>query len=144
MSIKRRKGVAIVNADKGILVVAGKSKNFTLPGGGAEKWESRKKATIRELYEETGLKTKNIVYLFRYTGNKWHTHSGKVIRNYAKVFLVEAIGNPKPKHEIKKYAFWKPGSSLNLTRGTKKIIEKYLSKKLTFNSSPHRSSSTGK
>ena len=54
----RRKGVAIVDTDKGILLVAGRSKKFMLPGDGAKGWESRKKATIRELYEETGLKTK--------------------------------------------------------------------------------------
>ncbi|MBS3108468.1 NUDIX domain-containing protein [Candidatus Woesearchaeota archaeon] len=126
MSDKRRKGVAIVDTDKGILVVAGRGKRFILPGGGAEKWESRKKATIRELYEETGLKTKNIVYLFRYVGSKWHAHGGKSIRNYAKVFLVESEGNPKPRHEIKYIAFWKTGSNLNLTGGTKKVIEKYL------------------
>ncbi len=76
MIVKRRKGVAIVDTNKGILVVARVNRKFALPGGGAEKWESREKATIRELYEETGLKTKNITYLFRYIGSKWHTHSG--------------------------------------------------------------------
>lgn len=126
MSDKRRKGVAIVDTSNGILVVAGRSKKFILPGGGAEKWESRKKATIRELYEETELKTKNITYLFRYIGSKWHTHSGKSIRNYTKVFLVESEGNPRPRHEIKYIAFWKKESNLNLTGGTKKVIEKYL------------------
>jgi len=126
MSDKRRKGVAIVDTNKGILVVAGRSKKFILPGGGAEKWESRKKATIRELYEETGLKTKNITYLFRYVGSKWHAHRGVSIRNHAKVFLVEAEGMPKPKHEIRYIAFWKPQSNVNITSGTKKVIEKYL------------------
>lgn len=126
MSYKRRKGVAIVDTNKGILVVAGRSKKFILPGGGAEKWESRKKATIRELYEETGLKTKNITYLFRYVGGEWHIHRGKSVRNYTKVFLVEAEGIPKPKHEIRYIAFWKPESKLDITIGTKKIIEKYL------------------
>ena len=126
MNDKRRKGVAIVDTSKGILVVAGRSKKFILPGGGAEKWETRKKAAIRELYEETGLKTKNITYLFQYVGGQWHTHSGKAIRNYAKVFLVETEGNPRPRHEIKHVAFWKIGSDLYLTNGTKKVIEKYL------------------
>ena len=74
MIYKRRKGVAIVDTDKGILVVAGRNKKFILPGGGAERLESRKKATIRELYEETGLRTRNITYLFRYVGGKWHAH----------------------------------------------------------------------
>ena len=59
----RRKGVAIVDTPKGILVVA-ISDIFILPGGGAKPWENRKKAAIRELYEETGLRTKKIKYLF--------------------------------------------------------------------------------
>ena len=126
MSNKRRKGVAIVDTSKGILIVAGRNKKFILPGGGAEKWESRKKAAIRELYEETGLKTKNITYLFRYVGSKWHIHSGKSMRNYTKVFLVESEGNTRPSHEIKYVAFWKTGSNLHLSGGTKKVIEKYL------------------
>ena len=123
---KRRKGVAIVDTDKGILVVAGRNKKFILPGGGAERLESRKKATIRELYEETGLRTRNITYLFRYVGGKWHAHRGKSVMNYAKVFLVEAEGIPRPKHEIKYVSFWKPESKVYITSGTKKVIEKYL------------------
>ena len=121
----RRKGVTIVDSKKGILVVAGRSKKFMLPGGGAERWESRKKAAIRELYEETGLQTKKITYLFRYIGGKWHAHNGKLVRNHAKVFLIESEGNPRPRHEIKYIGFWKEDSNLHLTRGTKKIIEKY-------------------
>jgi|SRR3989344_4432028 len=126
MSNIRRKGSAIVDTPKGILVVAGRGKKFILPGGGAEKWESRKKATIRELYEETNLKTKSIKYLFSYVGSKWYDHHGKPIRNHAKVFLVKAEGIPKPKHEIKYIDFYKTGSNLHITGGTKKVIEKYL------------------
>ncbi len=122
----RRKGAAIVDTQKGILVVAGRSKRFILPGGGAEKRESRKKATVRELYEETGLKTRSIKYLFSYVGSKWHTHNGRLIRNHAKVFLVKAEGTPRPRHEIKHIGFYKEGSSLHLNSGTKKVIEKYL------------------
>ena len=124
--ILRRKGSAIVDTNKGILVVSGRSKKFMLPGGGAERGESRKKAAIRELYEETGLKTKSINYLFEYLGSKWHTFSGKEVRNATKVFLIQAEGEPKPRHEIKHIAFWKQESKINLTSGTKKVIERYL------------------
>jgi len=122
----RRKGAAIVETSKGILVVAGRSKKFILPGGGANKGESRKRAAIRELHEETGLKTKRIKYLFSYVGGKWHTHSGKSVRNHAKVFLIEATGKPRPRHEIKYIDFWNTKSKINLTSGTRKVIEKYL------------------
>lgn len=126
---KRRKGVAIVDTKKGILVVAGKSKKFTLPGGGAEKNESRKNAAIRELFEETNLKVKNIKFLFNYVGHGWHTLSGILVMNYAKVFLVKARGIPKPCNEIKYISFWKPGSKLHLSENTIKVIEKYLAMK---------------
>ncbi|MBI2629937.1 NUDIX domain-containing protein [Candidatus Pacearchaeota archaeon] len=129
MSITRRKGVAIVDTSRGILVVAGRSKRFTLSGGGAEKWESRKKATIRELYEETGLQTKRITYLFRYNGRKWHGHDGKSIINHTKVFLVEAYGIPRPRNEIKHIAFWTPDSNIKITTGTQKIINRYIEMK---------------
>ncbi len=124
--ILRRKGSAIIDTNKGILVVSGRSKRFMLPGGGAEKWESRKRASIRELQEETGLRTKEIKYLFEYLGEKWHNFSGKEVRNATKVFLIQAEGEPKPRHEIKHLAFWKPESKINLTSGTKKVIERYL------------------
>jgi 8-oxo-dGTP diphosphatase len=126
MTSIRRKGVAIVETKKGILVVAGKNKKFILPGGGAEKWESRKKAAIRELYEETDLKTRKIKYIFRYIGEKWNTHKGGRVRNHAKVFLVSVEGNPRPKHEIKHIAFWNTSSKIRISGGTRRILEKYL------------------
>ncbi len=122
----RRKGIAIVYTTEGILIVAGKNKRFILPGGGANSGESRKKAAIRELYEETGLKTKSIKYLFSYTGNKWRTNKNKIIRNHTKVFFVKTYGRARPRHEIIYIAFWKPSSKTNLSSGTRKIIEKYL------------------
>jgi 8-oxo-dGTP diphosphatase len=127
MTLKRRKGVAIVDTPKGILVVAGRSRKFMLPGGGAERWESRKRATIRELYEETNLKTESIKYLFNYVGNKWHDHHGKLIRNHAKVFLIKTEGIPRPRNEIKHVDFYRPGSKLHIKKGAKKVIEKYKS-----------------
>jgi len=128
MSVTRRRGTAIVETSKGILVVAGRNKVFMLPGGGAEHGESRKKATIRELYEETNLKTKEIHYLFSYLGHKWHTKSGKSVRNDSKVFLVKAYGDARPRNEIKYIAFWKPNSKLHISSGTRKSIMLYITK----------------
>lgn len=123
---RRRKGIAIVDTPKGIVLVAQKSKIFMFPGGGAERWETRKKAAIRELYEETGLKTKRIKYLFSYIGGIWKPRSGKAARNHIKVFLIDAIGVPKPRSEILYIGFWKPKSKMKLTKTTTGIIEKYL------------------
>jgi len=123
----RRKGVAIVETKKGILVGAIHNA-FILPGGGAKFWESRRKAAIRELYEETGLKAKKIKYLFKDRGIKWHNHKGKLIQNYSKVFLIEAEGIPKPKHEIKKIGFYNSNSKIKIGEGSQKIIDIYLKK----------------
>lgn len=129
MTHKRRKGVAIVETNKGILLVAGRSKIFMLPGGGANRGESREKAAIRELYEETGLKTKSIKYLSNYVGPKWRTHSGRLVRNHCKIFFVKAEGKATPRHEIKYVAFWKPGCKIKILERTRRIMEKYLENK---------------
>lgn len=52
---KRRRGTAIVETPKGILVTAVSGKTFILPGGGAKKEEIETEAAIRELKEETGI-----------------------------------------------------------------------------------------
>jgi len=124
----RRKGVALVETPKGILVVAGRRKVFALPGGGADRGESRKHAAMRELREETGLLTKKRTYLFSYHGGKWHTRKGSV-KNHAKVFLIKAYGHARPRHEIKYLAYWKLGCKLRISSGTKWIIDKYLEMK---------------
>ncbi|MFA5992357.1 MAG: NUDIX domain-containing protein [Candidatus Pacearchaeota archaeon] len=121
----RRKGVAIVETPRGILMVAGKDRKFTLPGGGANNGENREVAAIRELYEETGLRTKSSKYLFSCIGHKWRTLTGRKVVNYCKVFLIKTSGKPKAGNEIKHLAFWKPGSKITISPRTKKIIEKY-------------------
>ena len=124
----RRKGVALVKTKKGILVVAGKNKIFTLPGGGAEKNESRKAAAIRELREETGLKTKSAKYLFTYKGKIWHSLKGKAVRNVGKIFFIKTYGKVKPGHEVKYVNYWKPGCNVGICDTTKSLIERYLKK----------------
>lgn len=124
----RRKGVALVDTSKGILVVSGRSKVFTLPGGGADDGESRKHAAMRELKEETGLKSKRITYLFGYHGRKWRTKKGEV-KNHAKVFLITAYGHARPMNEIKHIFYWNPNSKIEISGRTKWIIDKYLKMK---------------
>ncbi|EFD93210.1 MAG: NUDIX hydrolase [Candidatus Parvarchaeum acidophilus ARMAN-5] len=121
--IIRRRGTAIVETPKGILVASDRRKLFLLPGGGANKGENREKAAIRELKEETGLRTLGSKYLFEYN----EPDDGRRIRNLHKVFLIKASGEPKPNHHDVHYlTYWTLGSDVNLSRTTKFIINKYL------------------
>ncbi len=127
MVYNRRRGTAIVEFPEGILVVSQGSESFMLAGGGANKGESRRKAAMRELQEETGLKPLDSKYLFSYTGRLHKDFKGREpFRDNHKVFLIKADGTPTPQREIKRIAFFKEGSGLKLVYSTKEIIEKFL------------------
>ena len=112
---KRRRGTAILENSKGILLTAMSDETYLLPGGGANKGESRFRAAIRELEEETGLMANYAKIIFRYeTHSQDHT-----------VVLVKAKGSPKPKHEVKYIDYYKPGKNIKISKGTKDIMEKY-------------------
>jgi|GEM_PF-647324 8-oxo-dGTP diphosphatase len=121
-TITRRRGTAIVDTERGILVVA-HYRRWLLPGGGARKGESRRDAVIRELREETGLRAQSCRFLFRYD----EPEDSRGVHNRHMVFLVRTTGNPRPNHRDVNYlAYWNPGSSLEISDGTMAIIEKYL------------------
>ena len=124
----RRKGVAIVESEKGILLVSESGKMFSLPGGGANRGESREKAAIRELREETGLLAIGGNYLFSSNGKRWKDFSGEWRVNHTKVFLIKVSGNPRPENEIKHIAWYAPLSedNVNISEGTKFLIDKFL------------------
>jgi len=127
--IVRRRGTAIIDTPEGILVVSGRRKLFILPGGGAEHEETREKATMREIEEETGLKVISSEYLFTH-----HDPKDRKIRNLHKVFLVKVKGRSKADgHEVKYIAYWKPDSDLNISNTTKLLIKKYYETKANKN-----------
>jgi 8-oxo-dGTP diphosphatase len=126
MTYKRRRGAAIVETEEGILVVSGRSKLFILPGGGARKGESREKAAIRELKEETGLVAYYSEFLFEHMGSKHKAYQDGYFRNYSKVFLIKATGKAKPMHETRYVAYYKPESNIKISYNTKLMIDKYI------------------
>lgn len=125
---KRRRGTAIVETKQGIILVSGTGEYFLLPGGGAEPFESRKKAAIRELEEETGLKASSATYLFNHVGSTYQ-YQDKLTTNYHKIFLIKAEGNPEPHNEIKYIKYYNPGDETKLSKSTSGILEKYFSAK---------------
>lgn len=121
----RRRGTAIVETDQGILVTAGRSGKFLLPGGGAEKGESRTQAAVRELREETGLKAYSVQFLFRYQGSINIKKNGTRWRDHHTVCLIKAHGRARPRHEIKYVDYYTPDCHVNISRTTEKIIKRY-------------------
>ena len=126
---KRRRGTAIVETENGVLVTAGRNKIFLLPGGGANRGETRVGAAMRELREETSLKPYYVKYLYRHVGKVHKSHGHGYFQDHHTVCLIKAHGIPSPRHEIKYVAYYKPGSGIHISGVTREIIEKYYSYK---------------
>lgn len=124
----RRRGTALLDTPKGILVVSKDGETFLTPGGGARPKESRRDAAIRELREETGLKVVDISYLFDFLGTVHTGPRGGQFRNSHKVFLVTAKGVPEPRQEIKSIGYY-DGTRPKISYSAQKIIERYRSMK---------------
>lgn len=122
---RRRRGTAIVETEEGILVTAGRSRVFLLPGGGANKHETRSQAAMRELREETGLQPYYTKYLFHHTGRVHKSHGHGYFRDHHTVCLVKARGTPSPHREVKYVEYYRPGSGIRISGVTKEIIERY-------------------
>jgi 8-oxo-dGTP diphosphatase len=123
----RRRGTAIVETERGILLTAGRHGKFILPGGGANRDESRFVAAIRELKEETGLSVYAAEIIFRHKGKVQPTMSGRhKFQDHHTVCLVKASGIPRPGGgDAQRIAYYYPGCDVPISTTTKEIIERY-------------------
>jgi 8-oxo-dGTP diphosphatase len=127
----RRRGTAIVETRHGILLTggytAGRKKPFILPGGGAERGESRFVAALRELTEETGLLPYAAEIIFRHRGKVRPTMSGEgLFQDEHTVCLVKATGHPRPGGgDANRIQYYYPGCHVWISTTTKEIIERY-------------------
>jgi 8-oxo-dGTP diphosphatase len=120
LASKRRRGTAIVDTSRGILVVSHDNRTFYLPDGGAEMGESQKTAATRELKEETSLETVTCRFLLKYES----------LTDNHEVFVIETTGIAKPSSVIK-YIDYFNGSNLKVSNATWEILELYRRTKIT-------------
>ncbi len=112
---------------RGIMLVRGRGESdFIFPGGGTEGL-SATQAAIRELQEETGLTitSSNLRKLGGFDGlgdpSDW---KGRPLKHT--IFEASDVrGVPKPSHEIAEIRYWKPGSSLPVSKDTAAILSTY-------------------
>jgi 8-oxo-dGTP diphosphatase len=124
----RRRGTAIVETDRGILLTAGRSGTpFILPGGGARRGESRFMAALRELTEETGLLPYAAEIIFKHKGKIRPTMSGRrKFQDHHTVCLVKATGFPRPGGgDANRISYYYPGCNIWISKTTKEILERY-------------------
>jgi len=111
--IKKRRATVIYVNENGILLTRISNEPWILPGGHAENNEPRIIAAIRELYEETSLIAIDVKYLFDFES----THF------FHKVFLINAIGYPKPGSEVTQIKYYKDSYSLSFTEINKSSLQ---------------------
>ncbi len=127
----RRRGTAILETPHGILLTgghtAGRQRPFILPGGGANRGESRFVAALRELTEETRLRPYYAEIIFRHLGKVRPTKSGRYkFQDHHTVCLVKATGNPRPGGgDARHITYYYPGCNVWISTTTREIIERY-------------------
>jgi 8-oxo-dGTP pyrophosphatase MutT (NUDIX family) len=96
----RRRGTAVVFRDNRVLLVRDKGKrNFSLPGGGAERNEPSMAAAVRELFEELEMSARKAerIFLSDFKGSF----------NQHKVCLIETEDIPKIHgRELDEFVWW--------------------------------------
>ena len=100
-----KNGKILLTKRSTLLVDGGK---WCLPGGGMKKWEKNIDAAKRELFEETGLKSGSVKFLFV------HEEMLRRLKLHAEVFVfkIETIGELKRNWEVSE-SKWFSRSEIN-------------------------------
>jgi len=133
----RRRGTAIIETPSGILVVAGNHSKYMLPGGGANRGESRFIAALRELAEETSLHPYEAKIIFNHLGPEHPSFSRKgKFQDHHTVCVVKATGTIRLRDDAKRLAYidlnslkgfdpFNPAKEIRISHTTKEIIERF-------------------
>jgi ADP-ribose pyrophosphatase YjhB (NUDIX family) len=117
----------VFRGDKILLVKELRDGRWTLPGGWADVNDSPAEATVREVYEESGYRTRATKLLACYDRSK-HKHTPHVFAIYKLFFLCELIGGePADSHETSGAAFFQECEipELSLPRVTPEQIARF-------------------
>lgn len=119
---RRRRGTAIVETEDGILVNAMLRGPYILPGGATHRRETRLRAAIRELEEETHLRALAAVELFEYIGKP-----NRLFRyqDHHKVVYIVATGTARRGGEVAYIDWYRDGSSLNVSGESVRVVSLY-------------------
>ncbi|MEK6792653.1 MAG: NUDIX hydrolase [Nanoarchaeota archaeon] len=103
-----------------LMVEGGK---WCLPGGGMRKWETALDSVKREVFEEVGIKTEKIKFLFV------HEEFSKRVKVHANVFVYEIkfSGKVKINWEVSDYGWFSRSeiAKLDMAFSHKQILNKY-------------------
>jgi len=115
-----KNGKILLTKRSTLLVDGGK---WCLPGGGMKKWEKNIDAAKRELFEETGLKSGSVKFLFV------HEEMLRRLKLHAEVFVfkIETIGELKRNWEVSESKWFSRSeiSKMNLAFTHNEIVNKY-------------------
>jgi len=117
----------VFKGDAILLVKELRDGRWTLPGGWADVNDSPAEATVREIYEESGYRTRAVKLLACYDRSK-HRHTPHAFHIYKLFFLCELIGGePADSHETSGAAFFPEDGipELSLPRVTPEQIARF-------------------
>lgn len=117
--------IIAIRGDEVLLVKMTYLRDWYLPGGAVDQYETLAEAAARELLEETGWQAKSISF------KKMYFDRRNRASNHIALFVtrnIEQVANTKSDHEIEKQAFF-PMNALpkGLSPATRRRLDEYLS-----------------